>query len=45
MSKDKRLVFAGDWVGSRQSVGECWALGRDIVEELYGSGVESKSKL
>ncbi len=45
ISSDKRLVFAGDWVGSRQSVGECWALGREIVEELYGSGLENKSKL
>ncbi len=32
ISSDKRLVFAGDWVGNRQSVGECWALGKEIVE-------------
>lgn len=32
ISGDKRLVFAGDWVGNRQSVGECWALGKEIVE-------------
>ncbi len=45
VSKDNRLVFAGDWIGSKQSVGECWALGREIVDELYGNVISSKGKL
>jgi hypothetical protein len=28
------MIFSGDWVGNKQYVGECWELGKRIVEEL-----------